>query len=94
MKNIFDERTFFPLSVVVGLFGVAMWVGSLQRQVSQNTESINFFEQRAMDSRRRLYDRLNEVDVRISRMEGKIDTLLQQLFDDPRKRIYEEKRGK
>lgn len=66
-----------PLGAFSILIGGVVWLTSLHSIATQNQKNIQEIRQDFDNTKTKIYNRLNNLDERLARMEGKIDMLIE-----------------
>ena len=65
------DKRHFDLAIVVWLVGLSFWTGTAYMRIQHNEQMIA----QDRDTRVRLWDRLNDINKRLSKIQGKLETM-------------------
>lgn len=89
MHKVINKDTLLPISFVILLIAIAVEFISVRTIAEANSQAIKANEARTVkaidftnESRRRIFDRLTQLEKAISRMEGKLDMMLKDSKKD------------
>jgi hypothetical protein len=69
LRQVISEHSYISVSLLISIIGAVVWATTLFAETKNNSQAINRIEL----SQEKYTDHLNQINTRLSRIEGKLD---------------------